>query len=297
MNQLTLPSPAKLNLFLHICGQRPDGYHLIQTLFQLIDLQDYLHFKVQDEETIQITGTSLPLEQNIIYKAFHLLKQHAAKKVPGIHVHLQKNIPMGGGLGGGSSNAATTMLALNKLWDLGLTQEALLVLGAKLGADVPVFIYGHTAWGEGIGEKLTTAHPSTAYYLVITPDCPVPTPLIYQDPQLTRNTHVSKIEALNEDELMPFCFEKRIRLEFRNDMEKVVCARFPKVKEALLWLKQFGNARLSGSGSSVFAKFAADEQAQAVAAQLPPSLVGRVVKGMNVSTLKSAMAELGSHCS
>jgi len=265
---LTLLAPAKLNLFLHITGRRGDGYHELQTLFQLLDWGDWLSFTPNQSGriTLEPAGLDIPLEENLIYQAAHLLRQGAL----GAHIVVEKHIPTGGGLGGGSSNAATTLLALNHLWDLALDQQALQAMGATLGADVPVFVGGHTAWAEGIGEKLTPMELPTRWYLVITPDCHVSTGKIFSNGELTRNTSPITLAAFFEG-------------YSRNDCQDLVRNLYPEVDNALKWLENFGEARLTGTGACVFAGFGTEAEARAVLRQLPQDWTAVVAKGLNAS--------------
>jgi 4-diphosphocytidyl-2-C-methyl-D-erythritol kinase len=277
---LTLPAPAKLNLFLHITGRRPDGYHELQTLFQLLDYGDELTF-VPDESTAIHLSCNNPLLEtpdNLVLRAAHLLQATLAEK-KGCRIHLDKKLPLGGGVGGGSSDAATTLLALNKLWHCGLSEAQLQQLGLQLGADVPVFLHGHTAWAEGVGEKLQNMQLPQDWFVVITPQCHVATAQIFNHEQLTRNSAPLRIPAF------PFSGS-------RNDCEQVVCALYPQVQAALNWLNKFAAARMSGTGASVFASFASREQAVAVLEQLPLDFTGFVAQGVNRSPLHKKLEDL-----
>lgn len=270
--KLVLPSPAKLNLFLHVVGRRPNGYHELQTIFQLLDYSDTLTFETNNSPDIICLNTlNIPLEQNLIYKAALCLRTHTRTN-KGVIIDIEKRIPMGGGLGGGSSNAATTLLALNHLWETGLSIDALTELGKTLGADVPVFVRGHTAWGEGIGEHLTPVTLPEDWYLVITPHCIVSTPRIFAQEGLTRNTpRITMRDFLSG--------------KVRNDLEPVVRTLYPEVDDAIHWLSQFTTARMTGSGASVFACLPNKAAAQNVWAQLPSAYNGFVAKGVNRSPL------------
>ena len=236
---ITLTAPPKLNLFLHITGQREDGYHNLQTLFQLLDAGDKLTFTPNDSGRIRLTPQieGVPQNQNLIVRAAQALQQ-ATNCPGGCDIELDKQLPMGGGLGGGSSNAATTLLALNRLWSCDLPLSKLAQLGAKLGADVPVFVEGQSAFAEGIGERLTAVEIDEYWYLVITPDCAVSTGEIFSHPQLTRNSPAIKIRALSEE-------------QYRNDCQPVVEALFPPVKQVVKWLENFGQPLMTGTGASV----------------------------------------------
>ena len=273
---LTLLSPAKLNLFLHITGQRGDGYHELQTLFQLLDWGDRLQFKSDNSGEISLHGADLgiPAEQNLIVKAAQALPRNTSKQ--GVSIHLEKRIPEGGGLGGGSSNAATTLLAMNYLWNLRLGDKALQKIGAKLGADVPVFVAGHTAWAEGIGEFLTPVELPETWYLVIAPGCHVSTAEIFSNEQLTRNTSPIKMAAFFEG-------------NSRNDCQQLVRNLHKEVDNALNWLDNFGTAKLTGTGACVFASFDAKQAATSALSQLPESMSGFVARGINTSPVLNAL--------
>jgi len=273
---LTLLSPAKLNLFLHITGQRGDGYHELQTLFQLLDWGDRLQFESDNSGEISLHGADLgiPAEQNLIVKAAQALPRNTSKQ--GVSIHLEKRIPEGGGLGGGSSNAATTLLAMNYLWNLRLGDKALQKIGAKLGADVPVFVAGHTAWAEGIGEFLTPVELPETWYLVIAPGCHVSTAEIFSNEQLTRNTSPIKMAAFFEG-------------NSRNDCQQLVRNLHKEVDNALNWLDNFGTAKLTGTGACVFASFDDEQAATSALSQLPESMSGFVARGINTSPVLNAL--------
>ena len=272
---LTLLSPAKLNLFLHVTGRRSDGYHNLQTVFQLLDWGDSMRFTPDHSGQVQLDmpGFALPAEDNLILRAAHLLQRGSQ----GARISCEKRIPMGGGLGGGSSNAATTLLALNHLWQLGLAPAELQALGARLGADVPVFVGGHSAWAEGIGEQLTPIALPDAWYLVIKPGCSVPTGEIFSSQELTRDTSPSTIAAFFQG-------------VHRNDCEPVVVARYPEVGAALRWLRTFAEARLTGTGACVFAAFGSQRAATAVQQQVPAQWTSFTSRGTNVSPVLKALA-------
>ena len=265
---LSLLSPAKLNLFLHITGRREDGYHELQTLFQLLDWGDWLSFTPNQsgEITLESTGLEIPLQDNLIYRAAKLLQRDNM----GVHITADKHIPTGGGLGGGSSNAATTLLALNKLWQLALGQNELQAIGAALGADVPVFVGGHTAWAEGIGEILTPVDIPERWYVIITPFCHVATGQIFSHLQLTRNTSPIKMATFFEG-------------YSRNDCQELVRRLYPDVDAAFSWLERFAETRLTGTGASVFASFGTEAEAGAVLHQLPHQWKGVSARGLNIS--------------
>lgn len=289
IKKITLPSPAKINHFLHIVGRREDGYHLLQTLFQFLEYGDLLHFSVRNDSRIEIAPAEvmgIATQDNLIYQAASLLQSYS-KTSQGVDILLEKHLPLGAGLGGGSSNAATTLIALNYLWDIHLSSSELQRLGLSLGADVPIFLEGHAAWGEGIGEKLTRVEIPESWILVITPACHVSTPKIFAHPELTRNTTRFRIQDLARNKMNSF-------LEgLNNDFEPLVRKLYPEVNDAMKWLSDYGKARLSGSGASVFSCFPSQEAAQKVAQQLPPSFKSFITKGTNTSTLISAIEKLG----
>ncbi len=268
MAALTYFSPAKLNRFLHILGQRADGYHELQTVFQLLDFGDDLTFEKRDDHQIVLIDNMGETEKNLIVRAARLL-QNTLGIQHGATIHLTKRIPIGGGLGGGSSNAATTLLALNKLWQLNLTIDELAILGLQLGADVPVFIHGNTAWAEGIGEQLTAITLEENWFVVLVPACSVATSEIYSANELTRNTPAITIRAFLSGQ------------PTRNDCESVVRQRYPLVDSALSWLNQFAPARLTGTGCCVFAEFAQKDAALEVPQQGQHSFQGFIAKGIN----------------
>ncbi|MBP6725548.1 MAG: 4-(cytidine 5'-diphospho)-2-C-methyl-D-erythritol kinase [Halioglobus sp.] len=276
---LTLLSPAKLNLFLHITGRRADGYHQLQTLFQLLDWGDWLEFTSDQSGEISLVapGLDIPPQDNLIYRAASLLQRRCKRAiVPGVHIAVAKHIPAGGGLGGGSSNAATTLLALNHLWQLGLPGEELQALGATLGADVPVFVGGRTAWAEGIGEVLTPVDLPERWYAIITPPCHVSTGQIFSHLQLTRNTAPIKMATFFEG-------------YSRNDCQELVRRLYPDIDAVLDWLEGFAPARLTGTGASVFASFGTEAEATAVLQQLPRQWQGVAARGLNRSPVIAAL--------
>ena len=255
---IRVPSPAKLNLFLHITGRREDGYHELQSIFQLIDLTDWLQFTQTVDLDISIAGLdSVDLEHNLIYKAINLLKPYA-QKISGLLIAIEKNIPMGAGLGGGSSNAASTLIVVNQLWQCGLTTEQLAVLGLQLGADVPVFVYGRNAWAEGIGEQLTFIDLDQKQYIVLKPDCFISTQLLFSQKTLTRNTKPSTFCAY---QLKPF--------NFGNNFTALAASLYPEVNEALQYLNQFGTAKLTGTGACVFAEITRNMKIDEILAHSP----------------------------
>lgn len=272
-------APAKLNLFLHITGRRADGYHELQSIFQFIDLMDRLTITVREDGGISrpqgLAGVAQ--EDDLVVRAARLLQQKTATLL-GAEISVEKRIPAGGGLGGGSSDAATTLVALNQLWQTKLSVDQLAELGVVLGADVPVFVRGTAAWAEGVGEKLTPVDPPQPWYLLVAPGVSVPTIEIFQSKELTRNTPKAKIRGSLPDGA-------------RNDCESVVVLRYPEVGEALQWLSRFGEARMTGTGSTLFVAMQSRTAAEAVRAQLPPQWKGFVVKGVNRSPLMTQLKE------
>ena len=238
---IRVPSPAKLNLFLHITGRRDNGYHELQTIFQLIDLYDWMEFTPTAQNEIQIEGlASVDLEQNLIYKATQAL-QPFAQTATGLKINIEKNIPIGAGLGGGSSNAATTLIVVNQLWQCGLNLEQLAHLGLKLGADVPIFVHGRNAWAEGIGEHLTFIDLDQKQFIILKPDCFISTQLLFSQKTLTRDTKPTK-----------FCAYQLKPSDFGNHFEPLARSLYPQVDEAMQYLDQFGKAKLTGTGACVF---------------------------------------------
>lgn len=270
---IRVPSPAKLNLFLHITGRRDDGYHELQSIFQLIDLYDWLEFSQTASPEISIDGlNSVDLEQNLIFKATQILKPYA-KAYSGLNIRIEKNIPMGAGLGGGSSNAATTLIVVNQLWQCGLSIEQLAELGLKLGADVPVFVHGRNAWAEGIGEHLTFIDLDQKQYIVLKPDCFISTQLLFSQKTLTRDTKPTKFCAY---QLKPF--------NFGNNFEPLAKSLYPEVNEAMQYLDQFGVAKLTGTGACVFTEVTADMNIDEILAHLPCKAY--LVNSLNESPLR-----------
>ncbi|UJP00425.1 MAG: 4-(cytidine 5'-diphospho)-2-C-methyl-D-erythritol kinase [Nitrosomonas sp.] len=268
----TFPAPAKLNLFLHVVGRRPDGYHLLQTVFRFIDFSDQIGFEVRGDGVIKLHNpiAGVPEEKDLCVRAARLLQQKTAT-TQGADIFLQKQIPMGGGLGGGSSDAATTLLALNHLWQLNLNREQLLELGLQLGADVPVFVFGQNAFAQGVGEKLAAIELPPAWYLVLVPPVQVSTAEIFASKELTRNT-------------IPITIPPFSVWQGHNDLELVVCQAYPEVARCLEWLKRLENttiAAMSGSGACVFAEFATEQAARVAFERIPTDMKGFVAKGLD----------------
>ncbi|APV52263.1 4-(cytidine 5'-diphospho)-2-C-methyl-D-erythritol kinase [Betaproteobacteria bacterium GR16-43] len=276
------PAPAKLNLFLHVVGRRSDGYHLLQSAFTLVDRMDKLRFRVREDGAIRRVNDveGVPEASDLVVRAAQLLKAEAGTRL-GADVELEKHIPMGGGLGGGSSDAATTLVVLDRLWRTQVPPEALRAMGARLGADVPFFLFGETAWVEGVGERLAPLAVPPLWYVVLVPPDPVPTPLVFGAPELTRNTEPLKMEDFSA---RPWDL-KPLDGKFGNDLQNVVVARFPSVKAHLEWLGQHSEsakvaARLTGSGGCVFAGFGSCEEAHRVLREVPAKMQGFVTQGI-----------------
>ena len=277
--RLILPAPAKLNLFLHITGRRADGYHDLQTLFQFLDYADELSFALREDGEIRLHSQlrDVAHDSNLIVKAARQL-QHASGCRLGADIWLDKHLPMGGGLGGGSSDAATTLLGLNHLWQLGWDKDRLAILGLSLGADVPVFVHGHAAFAEGVGEKLTAVELDEPWFLVAIPQVTVSTAEVFSDPELTRDTPANKLRSLLEG-------------GGRNDCQPVVQKRYKEVDNALILLNKFVPTRLTGTGACVFGSFPNEDDADKVARQLPATLPSFIAQGRNVSMLHRKLEE------
>ncbi len=268
------PSPAKLNLFLHITGRRSDGYHELQTVFQFLDYSDLLSFEVtlaSDDIQLLTPIEGVKNDDNLIIRAARKLQQYVGM-TKGALISLDKRLPMGGGLGGGSSNAATTLVALNQLWQCQLSNDQLAKIGLSLGADVPVFIHGYAAWAEGVGDKLSAVLPAEPWYVVIVPPCHVSTAEIFSARELTRDCE-------------PITISRFLSGEGRNVCEDVVKRHYPAVATALSWLAQYGQARMTGTGGCVFVGTNSQQQAQEIVDDLPESWQGFVAKGCNHSPL------------
>ncbi|WP_281187858.1 4-(cytidine 5'-diphospho)-2-C-methyl-D-erythritol kinase [Vibrio harveyi] len=276
------PSPAKLNLFLYINGRTENGYHELQTLFQFVDHGDELTIQANDSGEITISPEieGVPLQDNLIWKAATALQRYA-KCSYGAHIDLHKILPMGGGIGGGSSNAATTLVALNYLWQTHLSDDELAEIGLALGADVPVFVRGFAAFAEGVGEKLSPAHPDEKWYLVVRPNVSIATADIFGHPDLARNTPKRDLETL-------------LNTPSVNDCEKIVRMLYPEVDKQLSWLLQYAPSRLTGTGSCVFAEFSSKSEAETILAQLSDKVSAFVAQGRNISPLKETLAEYQS---
>ncbi len=269
------PAPAKLNLFLHITGRRADGYHDLQTVFQLVDLADDIHIQVRKDGLIERTrgAEGVPAEADLVVRAARAL-QTATGVGLGANLSVTKRIPMGGGLGGGSSDAATVLVALNRLWECRLCDDDLAAIGVKLGADVPVFVRGRSAWGEGRGERLTPLDLPEGYFVLVHPRVHIQTAELFQAPELTRNSP-------------PITMTRFLQSGGRNDFEPVVRSRYPEVARALDWLGNFAPARLTGTGSCIFAPCPSLNEAQRIVTRVPAQWRAMAVRGMNISPLRT----------
>jgi 4-diphosphocytidyl-2-C-methyl-D-erythritol kinase len=281
-NTTTWPSPAKLNLFLYITGRRANGYHELQTLFQFIDFGDQLAITANRTGQIEITPElpGVKLEQNLIWKAADALKQATGCQY-GAKIDIDKVLPMGGGIGGGSSNAATTLVALNYLWQLNLTLDQLADIGLALGADVPVFVKGFAAFAQGVGEKLEPVTPDEKWYLIVRPNVSIATVDIFTHPDLTRNTPKRSWNELEST-------------GYENDCEKIVRLLYPEVDQQLSWLLQYAPSRLTGTGSCVFAEFATKNEADGILEKLPERTTAFVAQGKNISPLHLTLEQISA---
>jgi len=280
MREISLPSPAKLNLMLHIVGRRADGYHELQTLFQFLDYGDELRLRLREDGEIRLHTEieGVPHDSNLIVRAARRLQAESGCRL-GADIWLDKRLPMGGGLGGGSSNAATTLLGLNRLWQLDWVEDRLAELGLSLGADVPVFVRGHAAFAEGVGERLQPVELEEPWFLVAIPQVAVSTAEIFNAPELTRDTPAITLHAVLER-------------GGRNDCQPVVEQRYPEIRNALILLNKFTSARLTGTGGCVFGSFPNQAEADKVLGQLPASLPGFVARGSNISMLHRKLRKL-----
>lgn len=277
---LTLPSPAKINLFLHINGKRDDGYHLLQTVFQFLDIHDTLEFTCNKQNTITLTcnDKSLEIDDNLIIRAVNLLKPFANDNA-GIDIHLDKILPMGGGVGGGSSNAATTLLALNHLWQLNLSEQRLCELGLQLGADVPVFVKGQSVFAEGVGEIFTEMEPKESWYLLAIPPCHIATGNIFGHPELPRSTPCISPNL--------YSFETT-----HNDCQSIAKKLYPEVANTIDRLLEYAPTRLTGTGACVFSCFDDKQSAEKAMTYLPSGVRGTVTKGQNISATRQRLVDI-----
>jgi 4-diphosphocytidyl-2-C-methyl-D-erythritol kinase len=270
------PAPAKINLFLHIVGKRADGYHNLQTVFQFLDYADDLYFDLNRQGRISRNyDLGFSEEVDLCLRAATLLKQYAEPHC-GVEIGITKRIPMGGGLGGGSSDAATVLIALNALWNIGLSRQKLAEIGLLLGADVPVFVMGRSAWAEGVGEQLTPLKLAEKWFLVLNPQISVSTAQIFSNKRLTPTPQMKKIRALEEGIDSSFG---------ENQLEAIVRAEYPQVNSLIEWLSQYGQPRMSGSGGSVFMPVSNQQQGLEILAKRPSYSVGFVAKGLNIHPL------------
>jgi 4-diphosphocytidyl-2-C-methyl-D-erythritol kinase len=268
-SSLTCFAPAKLNLLLHVIGRRADGYHLLQTVFRFLDWGDTVVLSVREDGAV-VRKTALagvPPEQDLVVRAARLLQSETGCRL-GCEIAVAKRLPLGGGLGGGSSDAASTLIGLNRLWNLGLTRERLQSLGLQLGADVPVFVFGRSAFAEGVGERLRPVELAPAWYVVLQPPVSVPTAAVFAAPELTRDSKPIKMQGFSAG-------------AGRNDLEAVVCRRHPEVARHLAWLRQFGAAAMTGSGACVFAAFETEQAAREVLSRLPGDMTGWAARGID----------------
>ncbi len=268
------PAPAKLNLFLHVVGRRADGYHLLQTVFRFVDFGDTVRVRVREDGAVRRLSDlpGVPAEHDLTVRAARLLQQTTGTAL-GADLDVVKRLPLGGGLGGGSSDAATALIALNECWQLGLSRARLMELGLELGADVPVFVFGENAFGEGVGERLTKVALPPAWYLVLVPQVSVSTAEIFSDSDLTRNTSPVKITAFSID-------------QGRNDLEPVVRRKYAEVDRAMRWLEGRAKARLTGSGGCIFASFDDEREARSVLDARPGGIDGFVARGLEHHPLR-----------
>jgi 4-diphosphocytidyl-2-C-methyl-D-erythritol kinase len=296
MQDLVLPAPAKLNLFLHITGRRADGYHELETLFQFLDFADEVHLSLRDDGIIE-QGQALegvPREDDLTIRAAELLQQKLGTHL-GVRIDIHKRLPLGGGLGGGSSDAATTLLGLNRLWQGGLNLDQLADLGLALGADVPVFIHGHSALAKGVGEQLWPADPPCYWYLVLIPPLNVSTKEIFSLSALTRNSAPLKIPGFVQGIADP-SFGNAFWAQTRNDCQSVVSERYHGVQQALDWLEEqdtvWPGGRLTGTGACVFAAFAQKSTAERALSNCPTELGGFIAQGINISPVHDQLGEM-----
>lgn len=278
VTDLHIAAPAKLNLFLHITGRRADGYHELETLFQFLSVQDDLYFSLTQDSQITLHSDidELPSDDNLVMRAAKVLQPLRQNARDGVAIRLKKKIPIGGGLGGGSSDAASTLLALNKLWCLGLNSTELATIGLQLGADVPVFVHGQATLARGVGEKFSPAHPAQSWYLIVNPGVHVSTAQVFTHPDLPRNTTVIN-GPLRDWQL------------YRNDCQVLVSRLYPPVANAIDWLVEYAPTRMTGTGACVFASFDSEAAARQVLAKLPEEFSGFVAQGLNTSPAWQAL--------
>jgi 4-diphosphocytidyl-2-C-methyl-D-erythritol kinase len=263
------PAPAKLNLFLHVTGRRADGYHTLQTMFRFVDICDEVGFRLREDDGIHRLApiAGIDEDQDLTLRAARLLQLTSGCRL-GVDIDIDKRLPMGGGLGGGSSDAATTLMVLNKMWSLGLSRNRLQQIALQLGADVPVFVFGRSAFGEGVGERLHAIELDPAWYLILVPQVTVSTAEIFAARELTRNTKAIRIAAFSVG-------------QGHNDLQPVACKRFPEIARHLNWLGRSGKAAMTGSGACVFSAFDSELEARSVFDRLPADMKGFVARGLN----------------
>ncbi len=290
------PAPAKLNLFLHITGQRDDGYHELQTVFQLLNYGDWLWFTLLKSQDILRDGNiQVEPEQDLIVRAAQLLKERGAYS-GGVNIKIDKRLPIGAGVGGGSSDAATTLVALNSIWNIGLTNDELMALGSELGADVPVFVQGKSAWAEGVGDILTPVELNQCWCLVVSPKVQVSTQEIFSSSQLTRDSRPRKIASFLGSHYAQCSQQPQASVstsEFRNDCTSVVTKLYPEIQKVLDWLGPYAQAKMTGTGASVFALFEKQQQARDISAALPDKWTSFVAKAVNQSPLLARLQQEG----
>ncbi len=277
----SFPSPAKLNLFLHINGQRSDGYHELQTLFQFLDYGDTIEISLNDSGNINLLTpiSGVNNDDNLIVKAARIIQQQANKNF-GADIKINKILPMGGGLGGGSSNAATILLALNTLFEVNMEIDELATLGLSLGADVPVFVRGYAAFAEGVGEKLSRAAPKEYWYLVSKPNCSISTAAVFTSPDLPRATAKLALKDIDLSHVMENC---------HNDCQTMVIKRYPEVAKLLAWLIEYAPSQMTGTGACIFSRFNSEDEARQLQKQLPKEIFSFVAKGLNESPVMQAV--------
>ena len=281
---ISFPAPAKLNLFLHVVGQRSNGYHDLETVFQFLDYGDTLSLLIDNSDQINLLTPieGVPTQDNLIYKAAKQLKDKKQNQL-GVNIKIEKVLPMGGGLGGGSSNAATILVALNYLWEINLPIEELAEIGLTLGADVPIFIHGYAAFAQGIGEKLTKIQPREYWYLVTKPHCSISTQTVFTSPDLTRNTPKLLLNNIENDLNIDAC---------HNDCETIVIKHYPEVANLLAWLIEYAPSKMTGTGACVFSRFDSKKEACEIKSKLPDGIESFVAKGINQSPLINAINNL-----
>ena len=281
------PAPAKLNLFLHVTGRRSDGFHELQTVFRLIDKADRIGFRGREDGAIRRMNdvARVPEDADLIVRAAHLLQQESGTNL-GVDIFVEKHLPIGGGLGGGSSDAATTLIALNRLWATGLRRTELQQLALRLGADVPAFVFGRNAFGEGVGERLSAVNLPPEWYVVIVPPVPVSTASVFAQPDLTRNTDAIRMAAFSTG-----WRQWRTAFGGRNDLQGVVRRMHPEVARGLDWLAGFGDARMTGSGACVFCGFDTEHEAGEVLARKPEEFGGFVARGLDEHPLRALVED------